>query len=156
MQDQFVFSECTLIFVRFLRKNNAEINEAKINDYLNKLFLDYALLATKSDNDVSITNDLFEHTGTIKTSRTANAMKRDLNKIAELLANKTQWTVSVLTYDNEVIESEKDFDYTLNGLQTNTILATSRNRGAYNLAIGHQLGLLLIRLSSIISDPKTK
>lgn len=78
------------------------------------------------------------------------------NKIAELLANKTQWTVSVLTYDNEVIESEKDFDYTLNGLQTNTILATSRNRGAYNLAIGHQLGLLLIRLSSIISDPKTK
>ena len=78
------------------------------------------------------------------------------SKIAELLANKTQWTVSVLTYDNEVIESEKDFDYTLNGLQTNTILATSRNRGAYNLAIGHQLGLLLIRLSSIISDPKTK
>lgn len=78
------------------------------------------------------------------------------NKIAELLANKTQWIVSVLTYDNEVIESEKDFDYTLNGLQTNTILATSRNRGAYNLAIGHQLGLLLIRLSSIISDPKTK
>ena len=78
------------------------------------------------------------------------------NKIAELLANKIQWTVSVLTYDNEVIESEKDFDYTLNGLQTNTILATSRNRGAYNLAIGHQLGLLLIRLSSIISDPKTK
>lgn len=78
------------------------------------------------------------------------------NKIAELLTNKTQWTVSVLTYDNEVIESEKDFDYTLNGLQTNTILATSRNRGAYNLAIGHQLGLLLIRLSSIISDPKTK
>lgn len=78
------------------------------------------------------------------------------NKIAELLANKTQWTVSVLTYDNEVIESEKDFDYTLNGLQTNTILATSRNRGAYNLAIGHQLGLLLIRLSSIISNPKTK
>lgn len=78
------------------------------------------------------------------------------SKIAELLANKTQWTVSVLTYDNEVIESEKDFDYTLNGLQTNTILATSRNRGAYNLAIGHQLGLLLIRLSSIIFDPKTK
>ena len=78
------------------------------------------------------------------------------SKIAELLANKTQWTVSVLTYDNEVIESEKDFDYTLNGLQTNTILATSRNRGAYNLAIGHQLGLLLIRLSSIILDPKTK
>lgn len=78
------------------------------------------------------------------------------SKIAELLANKTQWTVSVLTYDNEVIESEKDFDYTLNGLQTNTILATSRNRGAYNLAIGHQLGLLLIRLSSIISDPKIK
>ncbi len=78
------------------------------------------------------------------------------SKIAELLANKAQWTVSVLTYDNEVIESEKDFDYTLNGLQTNTILATSRNRGAYNLAIGHQLGLLLIRLSSIISDPKTK
>lgn len=78
------------------------------------------------------------------------------SKIAELLANKTQWTVSVLTYDNEVIESEKDFDYTLNGLQTNTILATSRNRGAYNLAIGHQIGLLLIRLSSIIFDPKTK
>lgn len=78
------------------------------------------------------------------------------SKIAELLANKTQWTVSVLTYDNEVIESEKDFDYTLNGLQTNTILATSRNRGAYNLAIGHQLGLLLIRLSSIIFDPTTK
>lgn len=78
------------------------------------------------------------------------------SKIAELLANKTQWTVSVLTYDNEVIESEKDFDYALNGLQTNTILATSRNRGAYNLAIGHQLGLLLIRLSSIIADPKTK
>lgn len=78
------------------------------------------------------------------------------SKIAELLANKIQWTVSVLTYDNEVIESEKDFDYTLNGLQTNTILATSRNRGAYNLAIGHQLGLLLIRLSSIIFDPKTK
>lgn len=78
------------------------------------------------------------------------------SKIAEILANKTLWTVSVLTYDNEVIESEKDFDYTLNGLQTNTILATSRNRGAYNLAIGHQLGLLLIRLSSIILDPKTK
>lgn len=109
MEQLFVFGECTLIFVRFLRKNNAEINEAKINDYLNKLFLDYALLATKSDNDVSITNDLFEHTGTIKTSRTANAMKRDLNKIAELLSeveriiHSTKGGQQLLTSDNSKV-----------------------------------------------------
>lgn len=109
MEELFVFGECTLIFVRFLRKNNAEINEAKINDYLNKLFLDYALLATKSDNDVSITNDLFEHTGTIKTSRTANAMKRDLNKIAELLSeveriiHSTKGGQQLLTSDNSKV-----------------------------------------------------
>ena len=109
MQDQFVFSECTLIFVRFIRKNNAEINEAKINDYLNKLFLNYALLATKSDNDVSITTDLFEHTGMIKTSRTANAMKRDLNKIAELLSeaerliHSTKGGQQLLTSDNSKV-----------------------------------------------------
>ena len=109
MQDQFVFSECTLIFVRFIRKNNAEINEAKINDYLNKLFLNYALLATKSDNDVSITTDLFEHTGTIKTSRTANAMKRDLNKIAKLLSeverliHSTKGGHQLLTSDNSKV-----------------------------------------------------
>ena len=109
MQDQFVFSECTLIFVRFIRKNNAEINEAKINDYLNKLFLNYALLATKSDNDVSITTDLFEHTGMIKTSRTANAMKRDLNKIAKLLSeverliHSTKGGHQLLTSDNSKV-----------------------------------------------------
>ena len=40
---------------------------------------------------------------------------------------RERWTVSVLTYDNEVIESEKDFDYTLNGLQTNTILADRKS-----------------------------
>ena len=109
MQDQFVFSECTLIFVRFLVENNAEINEAKINDYLNKLFLHYALLATKSDVDVSITNDLFERTGMIKTSRTANAMKRDLNKIAELLSkverliHSTKGGQQLLTSDNSKV-----------------------------------------------------
>ena len=35
MQDQFVFNECTLIFVQFLRNNNVEINNPKLSDYLN-------------------------------------------------------------------------------------------------------------------------
>ena len=109
MQDQFVFSECTLIFVQFLRNNNVEINNPKLSDYLNNLFFEYALLTTKSEVDVSITNDLFEHTGTIKTSRTANAMKRDLNKIAELLSeaerliHSTKGGQQLLTSDNSKV-----------------------------------------------------
>lgn len=109
MQDQFVFSECTLIFVQFLRNNNVEINNPKLSDYLNNLFFEYALLTAKSEVDVSITNDLFEHTGTIKTSRTANAMKRDLNKIAKLLSeverliHSTKGGLQLLTSDNSKV-----------------------------------------------------
>ena len=109
MQDQFVFSECTLIFVQFLRNNNVEINNPKLSDYLNNLFFEYALLTAKSEVDVSITNDLFEHTGTIKTSRTANAMKRDLNKIAKLLSeverliHSTKGGLQLLTIDNSKV-----------------------------------------------------
>ena len=67
------------------------------------------MLTTKSEVDVSITNDLFEHTGTIKTSRTANAMKRDLNKIAELLSeaerliHSTKGGQQLLTSDNSKV-----------------------------------------------------
>lgn len=77
-------------------------------------------------------------------------------EVKQILSNKLQWKVSILTYDNDTITNEKDFDAAINGLQINKVLATSRNRAAYNLAIGHQIGLLLMRLSTIINDSKTR
>lgn len=71
-------------------------------------------------------------------------------KIKEVLSNKLQWSVSILTYDYDAIETEEDFRNAILGLQTNEVLATGRNRAAYNNALNHQFETLLSRIANIL------
>lgn len=77
-------------------------------------------------------------------------------KIKEVLSNKPQWSVSILTYDYDAIETEEDFRNAILGLQTNEVLATGRNRAAYNNALNHQFETLLSRIANILLNNTSK
>lgn len=84
MSSLFVIDQCTDIYIEFLTQHRI-VTSPFLKQHLESVFTTYALLSTKAEINICSTNDLFEHTGTSTRSRTANAMKKDLKKIATLL-----------------------------------------------------------------------
>ncbi|WP_180072405.1 hypothetical protein [Acinetobacter sp. YH12075] len=86
MENSFIFEDAVNIFINLLEDNNPNLlMNGQIKKICLDLFLEYALIATKSDFESVYINDLFHHTGTIKDSKDLGRMRKDLFKISKLL-----------------------------------------------------------------------
>lgn len=83
-----LFEDAASVFIKLLENDHTSLLlREKIKKKCISLFFEYALIATKSDVEAIYIDDLFNHTGTVKSSKDLGRMKKDLLKISKLLSD---------------------------------------------------------------------
>ena len=82
------FEDAASVFIKLLENDRTSpLLREKIKKRCLGLFFEYALIASKSDFEAIYIDDLFNHTGTVKSSKDLGRMKKDLLKISKLLSD---------------------------------------------------------------------
>ena len=167
MENVFIFEQAASVFVNLLKSGDSiSLPHEKIKNICSSQFLAYIHTAANSDHEAMYIDDLFHHTGTIKSSKDLGRMKKDLFKISKLLGDALRLIHTTYGGQELLKEQSENMQTSLGRIRRLSILAEEkanalipqkgRNKSKERVARLDMLAVLLTIFTEYCSNMQKK